>query len=118
MLPIVIDNGTGYTKMGWAGNKKPQFVISTAITLPPTHPSAGVQRNTSNVKGLEDLDFVIGDEALKANKTHTVGYPIRHGQIDDWQLMESYWHDSFYKYLRCDPEDHHVLIVSCSIRIN
>jgi actin-related protein len=27
----VIDNGTGYTKMGWAGNTEPQFDIPTVI---------------------------------------------------------------------------------------
>jgi actin-related protein 3 len=27
----VIDNGTGYTKMGWAGNTDPSFDIPTVI---------------------------------------------------------------------------------------
>lgn len=27
----VIDNGTGFTKMGWAGNTEPQFDIPTVI---------------------------------------------------------------------------------------
>ena len=29
--PCVIDNGTGYTKMGYAGNCEPQFIIPTLI---------------------------------------------------------------------------------------
>jgi len=29
--PVVIDNGTGYTKMGYACNSDPQFIIPTAI---------------------------------------------------------------------------------------
>ena len=28
---VVIDNGTGFTKMGYAGNLDPDFVIPTAI---------------------------------------------------------------------------------------
>lgn len=27
MPAIVIDNGTGYTKLGYADNKEPQFII-------------------------------------------------------------------------------------------
>ena len=30
-LAVVIDNGTGFTKMGYAGNLDPDFVIPTAI---------------------------------------------------------------------------------------
>lgn len=29
---VVIDNGTGYTKMGYAGNMEPAFDIPTLIT--------------------------------------------------------------------------------------
>mgnify|MGYP001048788084 CR=1 FL=1 len=29
--PCVIDNGTGYTKMGYAGNYEPQFIIPSLI---------------------------------------------------------------------------------------
>ena len=28
---VVIDNGTGYTKMGYAGNPDPNFTIPTVI---------------------------------------------------------------------------------------
>jgi actin-related protein 3 len=30
---IVIDNGTGYTKLGYAGNKEPQFIIPSGKIL-------------------------------------------------------------------------------------
>ncbi len=29
--PVVIDNGTGYTKMGYAGNLEPSYIIPTGI---------------------------------------------------------------------------------------
>ena len=29
-------------------------------------------------------------------------------QIANWDLMEKLWHQSYYKYLRCDPELHYV----------
>jgi len=32
--PIVIDNGTGYTKMGYAGNTVPDYMVPTIIGMP------------------------------------------------------------------------------------
>ncbi|CAF4057745.1 unnamed protein product [Rotaria magnacalcarata] len=48
------------------------------------------------------------DDAPKAG--YSVKYPIRHGIVEDWDLMEKYWEHCLFKYLRCDPEDHHFLL--------
>jgi actin-related protein len=63
---------------------------------------------------VEDLDFFIGDEALAAAKGHGYGihYPVRHGLIENWDLMEKYWQQCIFKYLRAEPEDHCFLLVS------
>ena len=34
---IVIDNGTGYTKLGYAGNTAPQFIIPSSIAIRETN---------------------------------------------------------------------------------
>lgn len=60
--------------------------------------------------GIEDLDFLIGDEALANQQSYAIQYPIRHGQIENWNLMERYWEQSIFKYLRCEPEDHYFLL--------
>jgi actin-related protein 3 len=64
-------------------------------------------------RGVEDLDFFIGDEALANAKTPGYGlhYPIRHGMIDNWDYMERYWEQTIFKYLRAEPEDHYFLLV-------
>ena len=64
-------------------------------------------------RGVEDLDFFIGDEALANAKTpgYGVNYPIRHGQIENWDYMERYWEQTIFKYLRAEPEDHYFLLV-------
>lgn len=38
-------------------------------------------------RGVEDLDFYVGDEAVDA-AGYAVKYPIRHGMVEDWDLME------------------------------
>jgi actin-related protein 3 len=62
-------------------------------------------------RGIEDLDFFIGDEAYAHSKTYGVHTPIRHGMIDNWDHMERYWEQSIFKYLRAEPEDHYFLLV-------
>lgn len=81
----------------------------------PSKPSGLGSGHLASKRGIEDLDFFIGDEALANNKTYSVQYPIRHGQIEDWDQMERYWEQSIFKYLRAEPEDHHVLLVSLTL---
>jgi hypothetical protein len=58
------------------------------------------------------LDFFIGDEALSAanGPGYGIHYPIRHGQIENWDHMERFWSNSIFKYLRVEPEDHYFLL--------
>lgn len=105
---VVIDNGTGYTKMGYAGNTEPQFIIPSAIAVKETA-TVGNKHVSRMGKGVEDLDFYIGDEALNAT-SYAVKWPIRHGIVDDWDLMERFWEQAIFKYLRSEPEDHYFLL--------
>lgn len=105
---IVIDNGTGYTKLGYAGNREPQFIIPSTISIKETS-KVGDQASRRLTRGIDDLDFYIGDEALDA-PGYSVKYPIRHGIIEDWDLMERYWEQCIFKYLRAEPEDHYFLL--------
>ena len=54
-----------YTKMGYAGNTEPQFIVPSAIAVKETA-SVGGKSTQWIGKGVEDLDFYIGDEALSA----------------------------------------------------
>jgi len=104
---VVIDNGTGYTKMGYAGNTEPQYIVPTVIS---TQDGKGYQKAATQKKGIEDLDFFIGDEALAMSKTYDTFYPVRHGQVENWTHMEYFWEHCIFKYLRCEPEDHFFLL--------
>ncbi|WKT49167.1 Actin family [Fusarium oxysporum f. sp. vasinfectum] len=114
---VVMDNGTGFSKLGFAGNDSPSFVFPTAIaTKGPTGGAggsgAGAGGHLSGKRGTEDLDFFIGDEAIAASGGPGYGlhYPIRHGQIENWDHMERFWSNSIFKYLRVEPEDHYFLL--------
>lgn len=60
-----------YTKLGFAGNKEPQFIIPSAIGIKETA-KVGDQAIRRLTKGVEDLDFFIGDEAFDAT-----GYAVK-----------------------------------------
>merc|ERR1711963_1172448 len=100
----VIDVGTGYSKLGYAGNKEPQFIIPSAIAV-----KESAKVGTNLTRGVEDLDFFIGDEAMDS-KGYAVKYPVRHGQVEDWDLMEKFFEQCIFKYLRAEPEDRHFLL--------
>mmetsp|Transcript_110069 Transcript_110069/g.320479 ORF Transcript_110069/g.320479 Transcript_110069/m.320479 type:complete len:439 (-) Transcript_110069:336-1652(-) len=101
---VVIDNGTGYTKMGYSGNCEPQYIVPTTIAV-----KAAVGGNTKD-EGLDDIDFYIGNEAYAHSSTHQINYPIRHGLVENWDNMERLWQQCIFKYLRCEPEDHYFLL--------
>lgn len=114
---VVMDNGTGLTKLGFAGNDSPSYVFPTAIATATAAAKAGKggpggNSFLSSKRGLEDLDFFIGDEALSAaaGANYNLSYPIRHGQIENWDHMERFWENSIFKYLRCEPEDHYFML--------
>jgi len=75
-----------------------------------TQEGKAAQKAAAQKKGVEDLDFFIGDEALANSKTYDMFYPIRHGQIENWTHMEYFWEQCIFKYLRCEPEDHFFLL--------
>lgn len=43
-------------------------------------------------------------------------WPIRHGIVEDWDLMERFMEQIIFKYLRAEPEDHYFLLVRRSFR--
>jgi actin-related protein 3 len=72
---VVIDNGTGYTKMGYAGNTEPSFDIPTLIT-DCGDTSTKAAWTVSNRKITETLDFTIGDDAKDLYRSQKVVNPI------------------------------------------
>lgn len=51
-------------------------------------------------------------QAIAHSKTHQLNYPIRQGLVDNWNNMEKLWQRCYYDYLRVEPEEHYVLLVS------
>jgi len=101
--PIVVDNGTGITKNGYAGEDQPRSVFPTLIGYP---------KYTSIMTDVEHYtrEYYIGEEALQLRGVLRLSYPVGHGIVEDWGAMEKIWHYTFYTDLRIDPGDHPILL--------
>lgn len=111
--PVVLDNGTGYTKMGFAGNYEPNYIVPTLISVAADKKSGGsggVGQQSQADTTIHDLDFYIGDHANEKRLNYNIDYPIRHGIIDNWDNMEKYWQRCIYQYMSADPEEHYFLL--------
>lgn len=108
-LPVVIDNGTGYTKLGYSGSAKPSYVIPTLIAQ-PSERSAGMNRGKKGAGILSDLEFFIGEEARVREKTYDTTSPVSAGVVANWDSMEKVWQRCIFKYLKCEPEDHYFVL--------
>ena len=68
---IILIFSSRYSKLGYAGNKEPQFIIPSAIAVKETA-KVGDDATRRLARGVEDLDFFIGDEAMDAK-----GYAVK-----------------------------------------
>ncbi|KAL5969268.1 Actin-related protein 3B [Taenia solium] len=107
----VVDNGTGFSKIGYAGNMQPQCIIPSCIAV-KEYGKIGNREARRLGTGLDDLNFFIGDEAIAADGKNdfSLKWPIRHGIIEDWDLMQRYMERVIFGVLRAEPEDHYFLM--------
>jgi len=108
---VVIDIGSGFTKMGFAGNIEPQFVIPTCVAN-SAKKAGGVVSSHGSASGIADMDFFIGDEAYarKDSDRYLLSYPVVKGRIEHWDDMERFLQQAIFRNLRCTPDEHNFLL--------
>lgn len=105
--PIVIDNGSGVIKAGFAGDQVPKCIFANMIGKP---------KHLRVMAGALQLDNFIGKKAEEHRGLLTIKYPMEHGIVTDWNEMEKIWSYIYAKeQLQTFPEEHPVLLTEAPL---
>ena len=97
---IVIDNGTGMIKAGFAGDEAPKSCFANIIGKP----------KYDALQGANDKQLYVGDEVLEKKGVLKLEYPLEHGIVSDWDHMYRIWRHIYDHELTVEAEDHPVLL--------
>mmetsp|Transcript_13433 Transcript_13433/g.22419 ORF Transcript_13433/g.22419 Transcript_13433/m.22419 type:complete len:389 (+) Transcript_13433:91-1257(+) len=107
--PIVIDNGSGVIKAGFAGADKPLIVYRSCVGRP---------KHFRVMPGgaLEGSDIFIGSKAEEHRGALTLSYAMDNGIVQNWSDMEKLWSYIYSRdNLNVVSEDHSVLLTEAPL---
>lgn len=102
--PIVLDQGTGFVKIGYSGDSFPQHTFPLIVGRPILRAE---ERTDSSV---ELRDIMCGSEASEVRSQLDILYPMENGIIKNWVDMQYLWDYSFYDKLQTSTQDRKILL--------
>uniref|UniRef100_A0A3B3T100 Actin related protein 1B n=1 Tax=Paramormyrops kingsleyae TaxID=1676925 RepID=A0A3B3T100_9TELE len=105
--PVVIDNGSGVIKAGFAGDQIPKYCFPNYVGRP---------KHVRVMAGALEGDLFIGPKAEEHRGLLSVRYPMEHGIVKDWNDMERIWQYVYSKeQLQTFSEEHPVLLTEAPL---
>jgi len=103
--PVVIDNGSGVLKAGFAGDESPKVNFHTIVGKP---------KHKRIMAGAVEGEYFVGSKAEELRGLLKLKRPIEHGIVTDWTEMEHIWNHT-YSELKIQSEDHPVLLTEAPL---
>ncbi|WWC89472.1 actin-2 [Kwoniella dendrophila CBS 6074] len=104
--PVVIDNGSGTIKAGFAGEEQPSCYMPSFVGR-PKHPRV--------MAGAIQDNLFIGRRAQELRGLLKIKYPMEHGVVTDWDDMERIWGWVYGEGLKALSEEHPVLLTEAPL---
>ncbi|CAG0895464.1 unnamed protein product [Darwinula stevensoni] len=105
--PVVIDNGSGILKAGFAGAQVPKCHFPNYIGRP---------KHVRVMAGALEGDVFVGPKAEEHRGLLSIRYPMEHGIVTDWNDMEKIWAYVYSKdQLNIFPDEHPVLLTEAPL---
>ncbi|KAF8948243.1 actin family [Linnemannia elongata] len=104
--PVVIDNGSGVIKAGFAGDDQPKCFFPSFVGRP---------KHVRIMAGAVEGDVFIGRKAQELRGLLKIKYPIEHGIVQDWDDMERIWQYIYSDELKTLSEEHPVLLTEAPL---
>jgi len=104
---VVIDNGSGVIKAGFAGGQVPKCRFPNYIGRP---------KHVRVMAGALEGDLFVGPKAEEHRGLLSIRYPMEHGIVTDWNDMERIWTYIYGKdQLSTFSEEHPVLLTEAPL---
>ncbi|KAF2087767.1 Actin/actin-like protein [Saccharata proteae CBS 121410] len=94
--PIVLDNGSGTIRAGFAGQDLPKCFFPSYVGRP---------KHVRALAGALEGDVFIGQRAQDLRGLLKINYPLEHGIVTDWDDMERIWQYVYTEELKTVSED-------------
>ncbi len=94
--PIVLDNGSGTIRAGFAGEDLPKCYFPSFVGRP---------KHLRVLAGALEGDVFIGKRAEELRGLLKIRYPLEHGIVTDWDDMERIWQFVYQEELKTLSEE-------------
>lgn len=94
--PIVLDNGSGTIRAGFAGEDAPKCFFPSFV---------GRTKHPRVLAGSLDGDTFVGQRAQELRGLLKIRYPLEHGIVTDWNDMELIWTHVYSEELKTLSEE-------------
>lgn len=104
--PVVIDNGSGTLKAGFAGEERPKVYAPAMVGRP---------KYQRVMTGALEQDTYIGSAAQQHRGLLRLTHPMEHGVVTNWNDMELVWAHALKNELQVATEEHPVLVTEAPL---